>query len=109
MDAVGTHQNVASRRRPVRAVAAKEVTGDAAFVLRERAKPVSAMHTGVAKPRAHRLIDHCLQTATMDRELRILETGIGAAWLAPDLLANAVHIEELVGPDSDLIKAWEQA
>src|SRR5215468_11198444 len=104
MDAVGADQNVAARGRTVRAVAAKEVASDAAFVLHERAEPVPTMDAGFAEPRTRGLVDHGLQAAAVDRELRILEAGISAARLAPDFLANAVHIEEFVGADSRLVE-----
>ena len=108
MDAVGADQNVAARGCAVRAVAAEEITRDAAFVLRERAEPVPAVDAGFPEARACGLVDDRLQTAAMDRELRIFKTSISAARLAPDLLADAVHIEELVGPDPDLVELREQ-
>src|SRR6185437_10766402 len=58
--------------------------------------------------RADCLVYHRLQSATVDRELRIFETGIGAARLTPDLLADAVHVEKFVGPDSDLVEPRQQ-
>src|SRR6478752_361700 len=108
MNAVGADQNVAACGCAVRAVAAEEITCDAAFVLRERAEPVSAVDAGFPEACARGLVDDRLQTAAMDRELRIFETSISAARLAPDLLADAVHIEELVSPDSDLVELREQ-
>src|SRR6516225_2255752 len=45
----------------------------------------------------------------MDRELWVFITGIGAARLAPYLLAEAIGINELVGPDRHGIEAIEQA
>src|SRR5215475_5773778 len=108
MDAVGADQNVAARGHTVRAVTSKEVASDAAFVLRERAEPVPTMDAGFAESRARGLVDHGLEAAAVDRELRILEAGISAARLAPDLLANAVHIEEFVGPDSHPVQLRKQ-
>ena len=57
---------------------------------------------------AHRVMDHGLQASTVDRELRILKPGIGAARLAPDLLAIAVHVEQFVGADPDGVQSREQ-
>ena len=109
MDAVGPDKNVTAGGCAMRAVAAEEITSDTAFVLRERAQPMPGVDAGFAKPRAHGLVNHCLQTSTVDRELRIFEAGIGPPGLAPDLLADAVHIEEFVGPNSDLVEFREKA
>ena len=62
-----------------------------------------------AEPRAHGLVDHRLQAAAVDRELRKFEAGVGAARLAPDLLADAVGVEQLVGADADLVEPRQQA
>ena len=62
-----------------------------------------------AEPRAHRLIDHALQAAAVNGELRHVEAGIDAARLAPDLLAEAVGVEQLVGADGDGVEPLQQA
>ena len=62
-----------------------------------------------AEPRPHRLVDHALQPAAMDRELRNVVAGVEAARLAPDLLAEAVGVEQLVGADRDRVEPLEQA
>ena len=54
------------------------------------------------------LVDHGLQAAAMDRELRKFKAGVGAARLAPDLLAAAVHVEQFVGADADLVEFRQQ-
>src|ERR1700722_8880526 len=45
----------------------------------------------------------------MDRELRNVVAGIEAARLAPDLLAEAIGIDELVGADRNRVELVEQA
>src|SRR5580700_10633081 len=45
----------------------------------------------------------------MDRELRNVVAGIEAARLAPDLLAEAIGIDELVGADRNRVEPVEQA
>src|SRR6516164_806092 len=45
----------------------------------------------------------------MDRELRVFVAGIGAARLAPDLLAKAIGIDELVSSNPRGIEPLEQA
>src|SRR5262245_46312003 len=109
MDAVGADQNVAMGGLHMPAVAIEEPGGDAGFVLGERAQPRAGMDARFAEPRPHRLIDHRLEPAAMDRKLREIEAGIGAARLPPDLLAEAVAIEQLVGADTDGIEPRQQA
>ena len=96
------------RGRDVRAVAVEEIGGDAAIVLREAAEPVAEVEAALAEPRARRLIDHALQLAAMDRELRHVVAGIEPARLAPDLLAEAVQVEQLVGADRDRVEPLQQ-
>ena len=67
------------------------------------------MKAALAEPRARRLIDHALQLAAMDRELRHVEARVGAAQLAPDLLPEAVEVEQLVGADRDRVEPLQQA
>src|SRR6516164_7096080 len=62
----------------------------------------------LAEPGAHRLVDDRLQPAAVDGELRHLVTRVGAAQLAPDLLPEAVGVEQLVGSDSHRVEAIEQ-
>ncbi len=82
---------------------------NAALVLTERAEPVAGEDPRLAEPRAHRLIDHALQLAAVDRELRHVEAGVEAARLAPDFLAEAVGIDQLVGADRDRVEPVQQA
>ena len=55
-----------------------------------------------------RLIDRALKAAAMDGKLRHLVTGIEAARLAPDLLAEPIGVEQLEGADRDGIEPLEQ-
>src|SRR5262245_30578028 len=66
------------------------------------------MDSGFAEALAYGFIYHRLQPAPVDRELRVLKTRIGAARLAPDLLADAVHVEQFVSPDPDLVESWKE-
>src|SRR6185503_20834228 len=92
----------------MRAGAVEEIRGDAAVVLREAAQPRAEVEAALAQPRARRLIDHALQPPTMDRELRHVEPGVGPAQLAPDLLPEAVEIEQLVGADRDRVEPLQE-
>src|SRR5262252_11217598 len=93
----------------MRAVAVEELGGDAGFVLTECAEPMAGMDAGVAEPLAHRLIDDALQAATMDRELRHVIAGVEAARLAPNFLAEAIGVEQLVRADRHRIEPLQQA
>jgi len=90
------------------AAVALAVAADAGFVLAEGAEPVSGMDARFAKPRADRLIDHALQAAAMDGKLRHVVAGIEPARLAPDLLAEAVGVKQLIGADADRIEPFQE-
>jgi hypothetical protein len=44
----------------------------------------------------------------VDRELRHVEAGVEAAGLAPDLLAEAVDVDELLGADRDPVDGGQE-
>ena len=67
------------------------------------------MNTRLAEPRAHRLVNHALKPAAMDRELRDVIAGIEPARLAPYLLSETVGVEQFVGPDRHGVQPFEQA
>src|SRR5438105_10845268 len=108
MDTIGADQHVAACGQAMRTAAIEEIRRDAAVVLREGAEPRSEVEPALAEPRARRLIDDVLQLAAVDRELRHVETRIGAAQFAPDLLPEAVEVEQLVGADRDGVEPFEQ-
>src|SRR5262249_23862365 len=108
MNAVGADQHVAARSRPMRAMAVEEVGAHAAFVLAKMPQAMAGGGARLAVPGAQRLVDGRLQPATMDGELRHLVARIGAAQLAPDLLPEAVGVEQLVGSDPHGVEAIEQ-
>ena len=62
----------------------------------------------VADAGAQCLVKHFLQAPAMNGELRIFIAGIRAARLAPDLLPEAVGVDELEGADGHRIKPLEQ-
>src|SRR3546814_12459651 len=57
----------------------------------------------------HRLVQDRLQFAAVDRELREFVATVEAAQVAPDLLAEAVGVDQLVGADSHAVESLEQA
>src|SRR5262249_50783833 len=108
MNAVGADQHVAARGRPMRTMAVEEVGAHAAFVLAKMSQAMAGVDARLAELGAHRLVDDRLQPAAMDGELRHLVAGIGAAQLAPDLLPEAVGVEQLVGSDPHGVETIEQ-
>src|SRR6185312_7207338 len=92
----------------MRAVAIEEVGGDTALVLLEVAKPVAGVQPAFAEPGAHRLMYYALQPAPVYRELRDVITRVSSAWLAPDLLAEPVGVDQLKGADRDRIEPLHQ-
>src|ERR1700760_1795387 len=104
MNSVGADQDVRARRVRMATGAIEEISGDAALVLGERAEPAAGMDRVVAEALDDSLMNHALQTAAMNRELRHLMTGIEAALLVPDLLAVASEIEQLVGADRGVVE-----
>src|SRR5262249_62076736 len=101
--------NNATRRRPrARPQGEKERGRAARLTLNERAEPVAEADAPFTQSRARRLIDHALQFSAVDRELRHLVAGVEPARLAPDLLAEAIGVEQLVGADADGVEPLEQ-
>ena len=108
MNTVGADQDVAARGLHMVVVAVEEIGGDAAFVLREGDQFAAGMDRFLAEALLHRLMDHALQTAAMNRELRHVEARAITALLAPDFLTVTVEIVQLIGADGDGIEPVEQ-
>src|SRR6516225_10746996 len=108
MNAVGTDQNVAVSGGAVRAGAVKEIRGDAGFVLAEGAEAMTGMDVPLADAVAHGAVDHALQPAAMDRKLRHVIAGVEPARFTPDLLPEAIGIEQLIGADRDHIEPLQK-
>src|SRR6202008_29725 len=107
VNAVGADQNIAARSVDVRAVAIEEKGADAALVLGEGAKPAAGADCLRAETLDHGLMDHALQAAAVNRELRHLMAGIEPALFVPDLLAVAGEIEQLEGADGSGVELVE--
>src|SRR5438270_12839792 len=99
MNAIAADQDVTADSATVRSVAVEEIGGDPAVVLAEGAETMADVDAAFAEPRPHRLINDALQPAAMDGELRHVVAGVEAARLAPDLLAEAVGVDQLVRAD----------
>src|SRR5436305_11881978 len=87
----------------------EEIGGDAAFVLRERTEPATGVDRRRSEPLLDSAMNDALKTTAVDRKLRHVMAGIDAAGFAPDLLAVAVEVIELVGADCDVVKLLQQA
>src|SRR5215475_6487249 len=109
MDPVGADQDVATGRVSMCAAAVEEISSDTAFVLGERAEPATGMNSLCTQPLDHGLMDHALQAAAVDRELRHVMAGIQPALFVPDLLTVTGQIKQLVGADGDLVEPIQQA
>src|SRR6516225_4073117 len=92
----------------MRPVAVEKIRGHASLVLGEAAEPMTGMDARFAQSRAHRIMNDPLQAPAVDGELRIFIAGVRAARLAPDLLPEAVGVDELEGADGHRIKPLEQ-
>lgn len=98
VDAVDTDQNVAPRRRAI-----LELCRDATGVLGEAGGAAAgaqcrAQAFGGGAPQ------QAVQTAAVNGDLRHVVTGIGAARLGPDDLAEAVGVAQLARADADLVE-----
>ena len=62
----------------------------------------------IAEPLDSGLMDHALQAAAVNRELRHLVAGIEAAFLVPNLLPMTGQVEQLVGADRDRVEPIEE-
>ena len=62
-----------------------------------------------AEPLLDGAVNHALQPAAMNRELRHVVAGIEPTRLAPDFLAMAIEVIQLVGANRDGVERIEQA
>jgi hypothetical protein len=86
----------------------EEIRGHTAFILAKGPQSMPGMDARLAEAGAYRLPDHRLQPAAVDGELRDVVTCVGPAQLAPDLLPEAVGVEQLVGSDPHRVEPLEQ-
>jgi hypothetical protein len=103
MDAIGCDQNVGF-------LAMQSAIGLAEHDLDLAARLLEAFgrHAGddcrLAEPLAHRVEQHRLQHAAMDRELRPIVAGEAPAGLRPDQASALGEIGDLLGPDTDCLE-----
>src|ERR1700687_2963709 len=104
MNAIGADQDIAAHGLDMAAGAIEEIGGYPALVLAEGAEPAAGVDGSLTQPLLDGAVDHALQPAAMDRELRHVVAGIDTAGFAPDFLAVAVEIIKLVGADRDVVE-----
>jgi len=109
MNAVGADQDIATHGLDMAAGAIEEIGCHATFVLGEGAEPAAGVDRILAQPLLDGAVDHALQPAAMDRELRHVVAGIDAAHVAPDFLAVAIEVIKHVGADRDVIELLQEA
>ena len=110
MDAVGADQHVAAHGLAAQSrFGVAEMRDDAALVLQESLQPQPRADRAGAEFGDHRVVDQLLQPAAMDRELRIVEAGVGAAQFAPHLLPEPADIVQLLGADPRRVERRQQA
>src|SRR5882724_324885 len=109
MNAVGADQDIAAHGLGVAAGAIEEICRYPTLVLGKGAEPAAGVDRILAQPLLDGAVDHALQPAAMDRELRHVVPGIDAAHVAPDFLAVAVQIIKHVGADRDVIELLQEA
>ena len=109
MDAVGADQRRPAHRLGDGAVVVGERGRHAIVVLLEAGQPAVGADDRLAQALHHRVAEHALEHAAMDRELGHRVTGVQAAQLAPHLLAEPVHVDELVGAHRHRVQPLEQA
>ncbi len=109
VNAIGANQHFAAHRLAGRAVARiDEMRSDAALVL----KKARELQPGADRIRTELpddgVVDDFLQTAAMNGELRIVEARIEAAFLLPNLLPEAVDVDELLGADRGRVERRQE-
>src|SRR5262245_56715684 len=109
MNAIRTHKDIAARGCAMGAMAVEEIGSDAALVLGEATEPMAAKNARLANAGAHGIMNDALQAAAMNGELRILIARVEPAGLPPDLLPEAVGVNELVCADTRRIESVKQA
>ena len=100
---VGAHSLAAQTGLRVR-----EMRNDAALVLHEALQPHAGAHRAGTEFGDDFVVDHLLQTAAMDRELRIVEAGVDAAQFGPHLLAEPADVVKFLGADADGVELGQE-
>ena len=109
MDPIRADEHVRHDRLQRRSGGVDEPRRDVLMVLVKPRQAVAGHDRLRAPPLDHRVLENALQRAAVDRELRHLIPRVEPSQLAPDLLPEAVHVDQLVGAQSDRVQPLEQA
>src|SRR5262249_15100100 len=108
MNAVAANENVAGACR-ARAVRVLEAGFDAVFLLGKGDKGVITTDRGAAKSLPYRIAQQALQMPAVNGELRHLVASLHSARLAPNLLAEAIGVNQLARPDCHFVEPGQQS
>src|SRR5215510_2167107 len=78
------------------------------IVLRDLVQLMGYTNMVLANPCPCRVIEYPLQLATVNRKLRIVVAGIETTWFAPDLLAESIGVDQLIGANRDAVECVKQ-
>src|SRR5215467_824390 len=109
MDAVAPNEHVARHRGAGTVADALEAGPDRALARGHGLEQVTRMDRLAPKPFNGGIAQHALQATPVDRQLRYLVACLEPARFAPDLLAEAVGIDQLARAHTDGVEALEQA
>src|SRR5688572_21104916 len=109
MNSIRSDEHVAPCGVDVTACSVEEIGGNTTLVLAEGTQPAPRSDRVGPEPLLDGLVDHELEAPPVDGELRDFEAGLDAAGLAPDLLAEPVGVDQLIGSDGHLIEALQKA
>src|ERR1700722_7841328 len=85
-----------------------EVRNHPALVLHETLQPEAGAHRAGTEFGDDFVVDRLLQTAAMDRELRIVETGVDATQFGPHLLAKSADVVKFLGADAGGVEPGQE-
>ena len=109
MDAIGADEHVGAHGLAAHAgLGVREMRDDPALVLHEPLQPEPRAHCAGTESRNHFVVDHLLQTAAMDRELRIVEARVQPTQLGPHLLPKPADVMQFLGADADGVKLGQK-
>src|SRR5215203_3532407 len=109
MNPVGRYQHIATCGHGViRTVAPDKYRGDTTVVLRESVQLMGCTNMVLADPCPCRLIEHLLQLAPVNGKLRIGIARIATTQFAPEILAESVGVDQLIGANRDAIECVKE-
>ena len=109
VDAVRADEHVAAHGFAAQPeLGVSEMCDDAALVLDEALQLQAGAYRAGTKFGDHFVVDHFLQPAAMDRELRKVEAGVRAALFAPHLLTKPADVVQFLGADARSVELRQQ-